>query len=80
MTRGSSNEYETSVLLREAASSWHYRHHLSYKLGEGKFALAVYDKIIRLTVPLDRENLVLCTLDGYENVPRIVDLIQKMKK
>jgi len=40
------NEYETSKLLREASSSWHYRHQLSFKLGKGIFALAVYEKLI----------------------------------
>ncbi len=74
------NEYETSKLIREAVSSWHYRHQLSFKLGEGKFALAVYEKLIRLTVPLNNENLLLLTLDGFENVPRIVATIQKLKK
>ena len=74
------NEYETSKLIREAVSSWHYRHQLAFKLGEGKFALAVYEKLIRLTVPLNNENLLLLTLDGFENVPRIVATIQKLKK
>ncbi|MFQ5573396.1 MAG: hypothetical protein ACE5EJ_04005 [Nitrosopumilaceae archaeon] len=67
------NEYETSKLLREAANSWHYRHQLSYKLGKGKFALAVYDKLIRLTIPIDQENLLLLTLENYENIPQLVE-------
>ena len=72
------NEYETSKLLREAANSWHYRHQLSYKLGRGKFALAVYEKLIRLTVPLDQENLLLLTLESFENIPELVENIHKL--
>ena len=72
------NEYETSKLLREAANSWHYRHQLSYKLGKGKFALAVYEKLIRLTVPLDKENLLLLTLENFENVPTLVENVHKL--
>ena len=72
------NEYETSKLLREAASSWHYRHQLSYKLGKGKFALAVYEKIIRLTIPLDQENLLLLTLNHFEDIPQLVENINKL--
>ncbi|HET6517343.1 MAG TPA: DUF6659 family protein [Nitrosopumilaceae archaeon] len=72
------NEYETSKLLREAANSWHYRHKLSYKLGKGKFALAVYEKLIRLTVPLDQENLLLLTLENFENVPTLVENVHKL--
>ncbi len=72
------NEYETSKLLREACSSWHYRHQLSYKLGKGKFALAVYEKLIRLTIPIDQENLMLLTLENYENIPKLVEDIHKL--
>lgn len=72
------NEYETSKLLREACSSWHYRHQLSYKLGKGKFALAVYEKLIRLTIPIDQENLMLLTLENYETIPQLVDNIHKL--
>lgn len=72
------NEYETSKLLREATGSWHYRHQLSYKLGKGQFALAVYDKLIRLTIPLDQENLMLLTLQSYENIPKLVESVHKI--
>ena len=72
------NDYETSKLLREAASSWHYRHQLSYKLGQGKFALAVYEKIIRLTIPLDQENLLLLTLEHYDDIPQLVENVHKV--
>ena len=72
------NEYETSKLLREACSSWHYRHQLSYKLGKGKFALAVYEKLIRLTIPIDQENLMLLTLENYETIPQLVDNIHNL--
>jgi hypothetical protein len=72
------NEYETSKLLREAANSWHYRHKLSYKLGKGKFALTVYEKLIRLTIPLEHENLLLLTLENFEKVPQIVENVHKL--
>jgi len=72
------NEYETSKLLREASSSWHYRHQLSFKLGKGKFALAVYEKLIRLTIPIDQENLLLLTLENYDNIPQIVEKVHKL--
>ena len=72
------NEYETSKLLREAANSWHYRHQLSFKLGKGKFALAVYEKLIRLTIPIDQENLLLLTLENFDNIPQLVENVHKL--
>jgi len=73
------NKYETTKLLREAASSWHYRRQLSYKLGKGKFVVAVYEKLVRFTMPLDHENLLLLSLDNFENISELVDNIQKIK-
>ncbi len=72
------NEYETSKLLREASSSWHYRHQLSFKLGKGIFALAVYEKLIRLTIPIDQENLLLLTLENFDNIPQLVENVHKL--
>ena len=72
------NDYETSKLLREASNSWHYRHQLSYKLGRGKFALAVYEKLIRLTIPIDQENLLLLTLENFENISKLVANVHKL--
>ncbi len=72
------NEYETSKLLREASSSWHYRHQLSFKLGKGIFALAVYEKLIRLTLPIDQENLLLLTLENFDNIPQLVENVHKL--
>ena len=74
------NEYETSKLLREASNSWHYRHQLSFKLGKGKFALAVYEKLIRMTIPIDKENLLLLTLENFDNIPQLVENVQKSIK
>ncbi len=72
------NDYETSKLLREACSSWHYRHQLSFKLGKGKFALAVYEKLIRLTIPIDEENLLLLTLENFDNIPQLIENVQTL--
>jgi len=74
------NDYETSKLLREASNSWHYRHQLSFKLGKGKFALAVYEKLIRMTIPIDQENLLLLTLENFDNIPQLVENVQSQLK
>ena len=44
------NEYDTDKLVREGVSSWHYRKQLSHKIGKGLYAMAVYEKITRITI------------------------------
>jgi len=70
------NETDTGIMVREAAGSWHYRSELSNKLGKCKFALAVYDEIMRLTLQLDQAHFLLLTLDNVEE-SKVVNKIQK---
>ena len=72
------SEYDTDKLVREGVSSWHYRKQLSQKIGEGQYAMAVYDKIVRITIPLDDDHMLLVTLDNMEETPKIVDTIKKI--
>ena len=72
------SEYDTDKLVREGVSSWHYRKQLSQKIGEGQYAMAVYDKIVRITIPLNDDHMLLVTLDNMEETPKIVDTIKKI--
>ena len=72
------NEYDTDKLVREGASSWHYRKQLSNKIGKGQYAMAAYEKIIRLTIPLDDDNIILVSLDNQGETPKIIDTIKKI--
>ena len=75
------SEYDTDKLVRAGVDSWHYRKQLASKIGNGQYAMAVYDKIVRLTIPLDDEYILLVSMDNEDNVektPKIVDSIKKM--
>ena len=72
------NEYDTDKLLKESASSWHYRKELSNKIGKGLYALAEYGNVKRITLPIDNENLLLITADIQDDLPIIVKNIQNM--
>jgi hypothetical protein len=72
------NEYDTNKLAKAGVDSWYYRKQLSNKIGKGQYAMAVYDKIIRLTIPLDDNYIILVTLDNVEKTPKIVDSIKTL--
>ena len=72
------NEYDTEKLLRESASSWHYRNDLSFKLGKGLYALAEYENLTRITMPIDNHHLLLVTVDNQNDPPKIVKYIQNV--
>jgi len=72
------SEYDTDKLIREGVSSWHHRKQLSHKIGKGQYAMAAYEKIIRLTIPLDDNHILLVSLENQGKTPKIVDSIKKI--
>jgi hypothetical protein len=53
---------ETEASLQRAATAWKARKELSPKIGNGMYAVAAFEKITRITFPLDNENLIFVSL------------------
>jgi hypothetical protein len=71
---------ETKESLKRSLESWKKRDELSSKIGKGKYAIAAYDKIKRITVPLPNDHLLFVSLEGEEfgnikNIMTIVDWV-----
>ena len=56
------SEEETAASLKRAASAWKARKQLSPKIGPGVYALAVFEKITRITFPLGANNLLFVSM------------------
>ena len=72
------NEKDTEKLVGEAIHSWQTRRKFSQKIGEGQYAMAVYDKIIRMTIPLNEFQILLVTLDNTLETPKLIDDIKNI--
>ncbi len=72
------DEKDTEKLMGEAIHSWQTRRKFSQKIGEGQYAMAVYGKIIRLTIPLNEYQILLITLDNILETPKLIGDIQKI--
>lgn len=53
---------ETAASLKRAASAWKARKQLSSKIGMGKYAVAAFEKITRITFPLGENNLLFVSM------------------
>ncbi|MBA4718316.1 MAG: hypothetical protein HRO68_04170 [Nitrosopumilus sp.] len=71
-------ERDTEKLIGEAIHSWQTRRKFSQKIGEGQYAMAVYGKIIRLSIPLNEYQILLITLDNILETPKLIDDIHKI--
>ena len=64
--------------MNSAIHSWKTRRKYAKKIGEGQYAMAVYGKIIRLTIPLNEGQILLVTLDNILESPKLVDVIKNI--
>ena len=63
------SDEETHKSLKRAVASWYSRDELSEKLGNGRFAVVGYNNLVRITIPLKNEHLLLVTIDGDKPYP-----------
>ena len=69
---------ETRKSNLQALARWGLRNSLSPKTGKGKYAMAEYEKIKRITVPLGSDHLLLVTTETDANHTQIIQNILKL--
>ena len=72
---------ETKRSNIQALARWSLRNSLAAKIGKGQYAMAAYEKIKRITIPLENDHLLLVTLeidsDHNKIINEILSLIKK---
>ena len=53
---------ETAASLKRAANAWKGRREISPKIGKGLYAVAAFEKITRMTFPLEDSNLIFVSM------------------
>jgi hypothetical protein len=57
-------EKETQESLKYSVNSWKFRNQLASKIGKGRYVLAVYENLRRVTMPLGESHLLLVSIDN----------------
>ena len=73
------SEEETKKSLELAMNSWKMRSQLAPKIGKGKYVLAEYEKIKRITMPFGNDLLLYITAEVEANHSNILDRIRKLE-
>lgn len=55
---------DTKKTLERAISAWNERTKIADKVGEGLYVIAAYEKIKRITIPLDVRHLLFISIDN----------------
>jgi hypothetical protein len=69
---------ESRKSLEMAVNAWKSRSQLAPKIGKGKYVLAEYEKIKRITMPLGDKHLVYVTTELQANHDNIISQITKL--
>jgi hypothetical protein len=64
---------ETKRSNLQALARWGLRNSLASKIGKGKYAMAEYEKIKRITFPLENHHLLLITTEVGADHTKIID-------
>ena len=70
---------ETEISLSQAIYRWSTRKKTISKIGKPIFAMAKYEKLYRLTIPIGGAGLILVTTELNVNVNEIVDKILEIQ-
>ena len=71
---------ETELTLSQAIYRWSTRKKTAEKIGNPIFALAKYEKIYRITIPIGGAGLILISTELDADVIKIVDKVLEIKK
>ena len=69
---------ETETSLSQAVYRWSTRKKISDKIGKPVFAMAKYEKIYRITVPIGGAGLILISTELNASISDIIDKILKI--
>jgi len=70
---------ESLQSLKTSANTWKARNKLARKIGKGKYALAEYEKIKRIVVPLDKNHLLYLTTSARADHSKILRQASRLK-
>jgi hypothetical protein len=69
---------ETKKSNLQALARWGLRNALAPKVGKGRYAMAEYEKIKRITIPLEDDNLLLVTTEVEVDHVKIINDVRKL--
>ncbi|MDH3677797.1 MAG: hypothetical protein OEQ12_05790 [Nitrosopumilus sp.] len=69
------NEDELKMMHYYASQRWQTRKNIEHKLGRNKYAMAEYEKLKRITFPIDDKHLLILTTEINANHTDIIEKV-----
>jgi hypothetical protein len=68
---------ESKRSLEMAVNAWKTRSQLANKIGKGRYVLAEYEKIKRITMPLDEDHILYITTEVNADHGKIINSVSQ---
>lgn len=69
---------ELKMMHYYASQRWQTRKNIEHRLGNTKYAMAEYDKLKRITFPIDEKYLIILTTEVNTNHTNIIEKVLKL--
>ena len=69
---------ELKMMHYYASQRWQTRQNIEHRIGNTKYAMAEYDKLKRITFPIDEKYLLMLTTEINNNHPDIINKVLKI--
>ncbi|MFQ5941683.1 MAG: DUF6659 family protein [Nitrososphaerales archaeon] len=71
---------ESEQSLKQALSRWEFRGSFEPKFGKGEYSLTKYEKVKRMTVPVDENHLLLVSTEIDVDHAKIIEIVRNLRK
>ena len=69
------DEAEIKMMHHYASQRWQTRKNIEHKIGKTKYAMAEYDKLKRMTFPIDKNHLLMLTAEIRADHVKIINKV-----
>lgn len=70
---------ETKRSVLQAIDRWKLRNELADRIGKGRYSMAEYEKLKRITVPIDETHLLLVSTEPSVDHGKVIDRILRLR-
>lgn len=74
------NDEEIKMTLFHAGQRWRTRETLAHRIGNAKYSITEYEKVKRITIPIDKKHLLMISTETSADHTKIIDDILHLKE
>jgi hypothetical protein len=71
---------ELNMVIYHACQRWEGRKHLAHKIGKALYSMTEYEKVKRMSFPIDENHMVLVSIDPFVDHTKIINGVLNLIK